>query len=136
MSKVPHPTLEELVLLCFCLEPTFPQLLKHSLKPSKVVCNAVAVHNDVVQVYQKNLQQVLMEDCLHQSLNVAGSLPNLEGIRLYSNRPMGVVNAILCCSCGCTSTWLYADTRLIAEKYRAPPVSHRSGLPGHIGIRI
>ena len=51
----------------------------------------------------------------------AGALHNPKGILLYSNKPMGVVNAVLCRSSGCTSTWLYADAKSVAEKYRATP---------------
>ena len=52
---------------------------------------------------------------------VAGALRNRNGIRLYSNRRMGVVNSVLWWCSGCTSTWLYGEAKSIVEKYFAAP---------------
>ena len=114
-------SLEELALCCLNFEPMLHQLLKHSLKPSEVVCDTAAVHDDVVQVHQEDLQQFLAEDFCINFWKRAGTLQNPKGMRLYSNKPIVVVIAVLCRSSWCTSTWLYPDARSIAEKYRALP---------------
>ena len=79
MAKVLHTSLEELTLCCVYFEPMLPQLLKHLLKPSEVVYNAVAVHDDVIQVHQEDLQQVLAEDSLHQSLKMGRCIAQSKG---------------------------------------------------------
>ena len=52
MTKVLHMSLEELALQGRYFELMLCQLLKRSLKLSEVVCDAVAVHDDVIQVHQ------------------------------------------------------------------------------------
>lgn len=78
MTKVLNMALEELTLLCFDLEPMLPQFLDHSLEPSELVCHTIAVHNDVIQVHQENIQQVFTENCLHQHLEGGRSIAQSE----------------------------------------------------------
>ena len=83
-----------------------PQLLKHLFKLSEVVCNTAAVHDDVLQVHQEDriCSSSLWKIVCINFWKRAGALHNVKGIQLYSIKPIGVVNAVLCQSSGCTTT--------------------------------
>ena len=67
---------------------------KDSIQSISVLFEGSRVDNDVVQV-----------DHLYISMeNVAGALVKPKGIRLYSYRPDGVINAVLCRSAGSIAT--------------------------------